>query len=719
MSAVDGRIWLEKLRKRWIFASAMEALLYALATAIIVAALLQYFFNTAVPGFIVTLLISFLLLSFTKKYWKISLIQIARFVDQKYPALEDSSGLLLVSGDELSALQGLQREKVNRMMLREQMPADPLKILRNPALFLVFSILIFYLFSFLPDREQSTQMTPISQSKTAVPVKENVPATIEDYTLSIAPPAYTGKQTRKQKQFTLVAEHGSRVHWALKTTVPVKNVSFVWNDSEITRLKKSNQEGTAWNYSAALTKPGFYQVMLDGKRSDFYQIELIRDQPVAIKITNPEQHSTIDYGRPQQVELKVLMTDDYGISNAYITATMASGKGEAVSFKEQKINFNKQINNQRSLNLNQVLSLRRLGMKPGDELYFYINATDNHGQQSRSDMYFVSIQDTAELMSMAGLDNGVNLVPEYFRSQRQIIIDTEKLLKERSALADAEFKKRSNELGIDQKMLRLRYGKFLGEEEETNIGGDPEEHGEHETGEGHEEHKAAPVEYGNVKALMDQYAHMHDQAEDATFFEPALKSQLKATLNEMWSAELHLRTYDPQKALSFEYKALRLLKDLQQKSRAYVAKTSIKTTPLKAEKRLTGELGEIQQTTAVSKANGSKNTVSMLKASLALLESRKSGPRGLVKDLKTLSIAEHELISSAASAPARYLPALKAMKKIIARWSADANLDADLGIAEKGINSLIGKELQTPFKSSENPNELTKAYFNQLNRIQR
>jgi hypothetical protein len=48
-------------------------------------------------------------------------------------------------------------------------------------------------------------------------------------------------------------------------------------------------------------------------------------------------------------------------------------------------------------------------------------------------------------------------------------------------------------------------------------------------------------------------------------------------------------------------KRLRLLKDLQQRSRAYVAKTSIKTAPIKLEKRLTGKLEKIIE--PVTRAN--------------------------------------------------------------------------------------------------------------------
>lgn len=716
MSVFKGKIWLEKLQRRWVVLTATRVLLFSVALALFTSVLSTYFFNTGLIVFFIVLIMSLVILSFFNKYWQLSLQQVASFVDRKFPEVEDSSSLLLVSPADLSALQRLQAEKINQVLSSQKLPVEPVYQLRIPLVMVALSILFFMLFPKLSKTEQAFEH-PVNASTERKVVKELVPAKIEEYTITIVPPAYTEKKTRQQEQFTLNAEAGSNVSWKLQTSEPVDDVRFIWNDKESFKLEKADQTGKSWTFHKVLLQPGFYQVMLDGKKSDFYQVELIQDQPVAIKIHHPEQHSTIDFGQPHRVDLQVLMTDDYGISHAAIYATTASGKGEAVSFKEHKLSFNTAINNQRSLNLKQQLSLANLGMKPGDELYFYINATDNHGQQSRSDMYFVSIQDTAALMSMAGIDNGVNLVPEYFRSQRQIIIDTEKLLRERSSISDADFKKRSNELGIDQKMLRLRYGKFLGEEEETNIGGKGDEHEAHgaDDGHGHEAHEAAPT-YGDVQGLMDQYAHKHDQAEDATFFEPELKAQLKATLNEMWSAELQLRTYDPQKALPFEYKALRLLKDLQQKSRAYVAKTVVKTSPLKAEKRLTGELTEIQQTTAKSNNTGAKDKLSELSASLSLLEARKAGAEGNPADLKVLRVSEQALVNAAATAPAKYLPALKAVKRIVASWTLKTDLNAEVAIAERGINALVGATQARPYKQAGSSNDLSKAYFNQLNR---
>ena len=63
----------------------------------------------------------------------------------------------------------------------------------------------------------------------------------------------------------------------------------------------------------------------------------------------------------------------------------------------------------------------------------------------------------------------------------------------------------------------------------------------------------------------------------------------------MWDAELHLRMGEPQKALPYEYQALKLIKEVQQASRVYVERVGFEPPEIKvAEKRLSGELDEIQ-----------------------------------------------------------------------------------------------------------------------------
>ena len=224
------------------------------------------------------------------------------------------------------------------------------------------------------------------------------------------------------------------------------------------------------------------------------------------------------------------LKDDYGIADASVMATVSSGKGEAVKFKEQELRWNEGFGGYgTAYSLSKVLDLGALGLKPGDELYFYCRAKDNRGQESRTEMYIISLADTAQLMSLEGMAMSTDVKPEYFRSERQIIIETEQLLKEKDTLALTVFQSRSNDLGIDQKLLRLRYGKFLGEEAE-----------EGEPGSGDTTDFGA---FGDATKILDVYTDKHDNAEDATYFEPGVKQQLKATLSEMWKAELKLRTF--------------------------------------------------------------------------------------------------------------------------------------------------------------------------------
>ena len=247
---------------------------------------------------------------------------------------------------------------------------------------------------------------------------------------------------------------------------------------------------------------------------------------------------------------------------------------------------------------------KKLGLEPGDELYFYVEAYDNRtptANHNRTETYFIAVQDTAAEITTADAGLGVDLMPEYFRSQRQIIIDTEKLLKEKKKLTRQQFNNTSNELGYDQKVLRLRYGQFMGEEAESGIGisvtqeqvSEPEDEKDKDvTKEFSHQHDTE-----NEHNLVDQKKQApggHDNTEEATFFDQSIKAKLKAALTIMWDAELYLRLYEPAKSLPYQYKVLNLLKEISNDSRIYVHRTGFDPPPLKEDRRLTAELTEIK-----------------------------------------------------------------------------------------------------------------------------
>lgn len=710
MLKTEGQNWIRRLKIKWISFYLIGIIATALAIALLLSVTGFYLLHAPIWIFAIIFPLALAILLFSKPIWKTKDLDVSRFVNNHYPELEESADLLLQNEAELSMLQQLQRNKIENIILRLPQPKEPVKKLYFGLTILLVALLICFGISKIPQIKKTDLSSP--EAKTSVSlIKENIPAEISDFSATIIPPAYTRKAERKQKQFTINAETGATVNWKIETNITIKKLKLIFNDNETSSLKALNAEHTQWSFSKTINKSGFYQLDLDGKKSDLYQIEVIPDLPVTIKITKPKQHTTIDIGQPQKFDLSVSLTDDYGIVDAFISATMASGKGEGVSFTEKKLSFNTNFDNKKNVSLNKLIDLKSLGMKPGDELYFFIKAMDNHGQSSRSDVYFVSIVDTTELMSLAGMTNGVNLVPEYFRSERQIIIDTEKLLKEQASLPIATFKTRSNDLGIDQKLLRLRYGQFLGEENETEIGGDHDDHDEHA------EHKAEGEKFGDVSAIMDKYAHKHDIAEDATFFEPEMKAQLKAVLTEMWNAELRLRTYKPQEALPYEYKALRLLKDLQQKSRAYVAKTTVKVAALKPEKRLSGELDKITQPVQKMSFEQKEKRTASLKTALALLESRKTGKKFTENDHFLLSETEKYMIGAAADHPSTYLNALTSLRKLS---TTDNLIIKDIDLVQQAIQKMISIESTKPQTQNAGPaSALYQDYFNNLNKAGR
>mgnify|MGYP006196577647 CR=1 FL=1 len=182
-------------------------------------------------------------------------------------------------------------------------------------------------------------------------------------------------------------------------------------------------------------------------------------------------------------------------------------------------------------------------------------------------------------------------------------------------------------------------------------------------------------------------------------------------LNEMWSSELRLRTYKPQEALPFEYKALRLLKDLQQKSRAYVAKTTVKAIQLKPEKRLSGELDKITNSTQKATYD-QKDDELELKMVLAILEKRKTNSEFAYGEREFLRAAEAKLISAAAKQPGSYLPALKSLRKLSVAKQVN---EKDIERVQSAIDQLLGFENRKPNLNPSVPNQkLSQRYFNYL-----
>lgn len=690
--------WLKLLKQKWIWIYFLQVFFFAFAISAMLVLFLIPVFGVKPWVLISCFLVVFALLAFAFPFWNVQYPDLLRYLNRNFSELEESAELLLRRDEELRGIEKLQKEKIIRALPTFNRLKEPRrKVKWALAALLIGTLFCILIIRLAPFEKKDTQ--DFSSLNTGQQPIESIPLKVSSVIINIEPPLYTQTGKRTQKQLSLIVETDALVKWEIKTTKAIKSLSFIFNGMEVLPLNRLDKKGFRWGLTKPIHSSGFYQIDLEGELSDFYPLECIPDLPPVLTIAHPKQHSTIDFGAAQKLQLNVTITDDYGLKSALISATLATGKGEGVSFSERQINFQTPINNQRALNLKEIIDLRALGMKPGDELYYFVKALDHRGQSSQSEVYMVSLVDTAELMSMGSMTSGVDLVPEYFRSQRQLIIDTERLIKERDTLSRQLYENRSNALGMDQKLLRLRYGKFLGEEFETEIGGD-HDHDEEEP----------EASFGGVEALMDSYTHKHDIAEDATFFEPEMKAQLKEVLTEMWSAELQLRVNKPQSALPFEYKALRLLKDLQHQSRVYVAKTTTKAANLKEEKRLTGELEGVNESIQINRVLVDSKREKSLKSLLELLEKGKERYPYNAEDKALWKEAEGYLMEAARDNPTSFLPALKGMKNLPSKYNNE-----DINLVQKVVRKILIQEKVKPQgQGMRKKSHLNELYFKGL-----
>ncbi|HTK55629.1 MAG TPA: hypothetical protein VL295_02315 [Gemmatimonadales bacterium] len=526
-------------------------------------------------------------------YWKRPLVDahtVARHLDRVHPSLEESTALLLVPPGGLSAMESVQRTRAaaafEALPRPIKLPERPITLLRVGTAIAIAVALNGWL---------SRTLTLVPDAMLAGTNAREAPPVIGATSVAITLPDYLGRATRTTEGDADAAE-GSR----LAFTSEVRNASAAWLITT-----SGDSLPLAEGHAAQLTadRSFLYQVVAtrDSFRvtSDWHRVTVLPDRAPQLTVVKPEERTILPATGPWRVPVEILASDDHGIASTRLLATITTGSGEGVRFREDTLSFATRPGRGGSLVLSAELDLGSLGMGPGDELYLSAQAFDGRRpvpNEGRSATLFVGITDTAQVMEAEFDGLAIDRMPDYFRSQRQIIIDTEKLLKDRPTISEAEFRRRSNDIGIDQQLLRLRYSEVAGEESS------PEE----APAMGGREHAAAEPADPNAAAVADPNArvqadltagegHSHDIAENATLLARSTKDLLQSALNEMWQSELQLRTFKPDTALPYERRALEFLEAVRQSARTYVKRVGLEPPPLEPERvRGTGKLDGVR-----------------------------------------------------------------------------------------------------------------------------
>ncbi|RZJ86263.1 MAG: hypothetical protein EON88_25000 [Brevundimonas sp.] len=195
----------------------------------------------------------------------------------------------------------------------------------------------------------------------------------------------------------------------------------------------------------------------------------------------------------------------------------------------------------------------------------------------------------------SGLEGMINTaLPAYFRSQRQIIIDAEALIRQQRRLSDTDFLRRSENLGGDQAILRGRYSQFLGGETEgapqlpTSDAAAPA----HTDDDGHDHGAPPPATagggFGRMEDVLAEYGHEHGEAE-ASGLDPNTRRLLRQAVDAMWLSERELKTGHPDRALPHANEALDRIKEVQQATRIFLNRVGRELPPIDPARRMTGK----------------------------------------------------------------------------------------------------------------------------------
>lgn len=722
---------LHKTRRVWQLLKVVEGISYGLGIGLFVLAFtdIAIALATAIVGAVISIV--------WLRPWSVSLQQVASLFDWRYKEVENSSQLLIQKEENLSLLGKIQRHKIADRF-KGYKPMLPPHRLTFASVFVVSMMLLgFGVASILPesrldklpeDAASDTQILNRDSTEQQVISQPQITKT----QVSIYAPNYTGVSVKHSSELNIEAIEGSRLKWTLTGNDAVDEIRLETSGKAVQSMRKSGNEFTI---NATVNENGFYNFRMVGKHgdesiTDLYRISMIEDQEPTIEISGIRQYNSYNYDDEKKVVINALIQDDFGLQDAYIVATVAKGSGESVKFREEKLQFNvviagKQVAVQKTLDLDQM------DMTPGDELYFYVEAVDNkypENQKTRTETYFLTIRDTTNIeFSLAG-SLGVDLMPEYFRSQRQIIIDTEKLIEDKSALSQYDFNFKSNELGFDQKALRLKYGQFMGVEDESGIAIETEEVLEEvddanddpladysHDHDGDNEHNLVADDHDGEEDPLEEYMHDHDDPEEATLYTQSTRSMLKEAMAQMWDAELYLRLYEPEKSLPYQYKALELIKKIKNHARIYVHRIGFDPPPIKEDKRLSGDLEAIRSTNYSANAR-EIDQLKPIRDALSVLE-------GVLVDNRPITSDEFVVFENAAIAlaplaidqPILYLKPLELLKKLTNKEISDQNLKETLKYLSAKLEMAVPVDNDEIISRKQSVDALTKRYLEELN----
>ena len=523
---------------------------------------------------------------------------LVRRLNARETALEDSAALVFAAGD-LAPMERLQAERIAARVAAID-PASLADAWSQRRIAVAWALGLAAIAAILVWQAQTDSPPPLAPAAPGTAAAPGEPR-LTGQRVRIVPPAYTGLPPRYADSLDIRAPQSSRIEWTFGFDPQPRAAAIQLVGGQAIPLARGSE---GWGGALRLDIPSLYRVTPGGMRAQqpAYRLEPIADEPPQVRVIEPASGLATMTSGQRSWRVVFEAADDYAVDSlARVTITTAIGEGENVRFSERSQSVTG-TGDPRRRRFTIDLPLAPYGLQPGSDLVVQLTVADTRspGPQAVRGPGVILRFPPPRPTEVAGLDMmAKQQMPAYFRSQRQVIIDTEALIRQRRNLSADEFMVRSDTIGVDQRLLRLRYGQFMGmEAEETpkpplpvsdKDDAAPAEP-EHHDGDGHD-HGSAPESpvFGSLGNVLADYGHTHDESEAATLLDPDTRALLKLALDAMWEAEVNLRTGKPEAALPFENKALDYIKRIQQATRIYLPRVGTQIPPVDMARRMTGK----------------------------------------------------------------------------------------------------------------------------------
>lgn len=511
-------------------------------------------------------------------------------LDARRPDMEDSAALLFTRDDDLNPLQRLQQARLQQR-LDEESPEALAPAWQGRLIALCWIAAAVAVAGLLLWPRPDAKAPILAPSNEAMPAIAGLPR-LTAQNLRIIPPAYTGLPVRDSASLDARVPAGSRVEWTLRFTPQASAPRLLMLGGQAVPLRRDGQN---WIAGLEADAPFLYRVDAGSGSSPtppLHRIDTVADTPPQVKAIAPASSLTMVTAGQKSWNPVFVATDDHGVApTARLRITLAIGEGENVTFSEREIPV-AGAGSARERRFAPRLDFSTFGFAAGGDMVVQLIVRDNRAptpQEARSPSLILRWPSPKQPES-SGLQGMVNTtLPAYFRSQRQIIIDAEALIKRKGRLSADRYLTSSAAIGADQQILRGRYSQFLGGEEEgTPEVPDGDGHGD---GDGHD-HGGPPSSqspgFGSMEDVLADFGHPHDDS-PASSLDPETRATLKKAVDEMWQSEMQLRQGHPDLALPFAYRALRFIKEVQQATRVFLSRVGPELPPIDASRRMTGK----------------------------------------------------------------------------------------------------------------------------------